>query len=68
MAWRCGKCDGLPVPEHHRTCALRTTPVPTERPIRVDASTPEKQAQLVELLRRDLPAPSPAEVPEQAKK
>jgi hypothetical protein len=22
-AWRCGKCDGLKVPEHHRTWPLR---------------------------------------------
>ena len=52
--FRCGKCEGLPVPEHHRTCPLRETPAPTGEPIRVGASTPEKQAQLVDLIRRDL--------------
>lgn len=28
MAWRCGKCDGLDVPEHHWSCPLRTSPPP----------------------------------------
>lgn len=26
---RCGKCDGLPVPEHHPSCPLRSSPAPT---------------------------------------
>lgn len=52
--WRCGKCEGLAVPEHHRTCPLRETPAPTTAPIRVDASTPEQQERLKELIRRDL--------------
>jgi len=23
MAWRCGRCDGIDVPFHHRTCLHR---------------------------------------------
>ena len=38
MTWRCGKCDGLNVPEHHRSCPKRTSPPPTGRVIDVPAS------------------------------
>ena len=57
MTWLCGKCEGLPVPEHHRTCPLRTSLVPGSVPIRVDASSPEAQERLITLLRKDLLSP-----------
>lgn len=50
--WRCGKCEGLPVPEHHRTCPQRATPAPAGPVVRVDASTPAAQARLIALLTR----------------
>jgi hypothetical protein len=55
--WRCGKCDGLPVPEHHRTCPLRVAHVPDGPVVRVRADTPELQRRLATLIRRDLEPP-----------
>lgn len=52
MAFRCGKCDGLPVPEHHRTCPQRESPPPAGPVIRVPVSTEAQQQQLIELVKR----------------
>lgn len=54
MAWRCGKCEGLPVPEHHRSCSLRIAPIPRGRPIHVDASSAEAQERLVSMLSEEM--------------
>ena len=55
--WRCGKCEGMNVPEHHWSCQMRIRPAPIASPIHVNAAKPEKQAPLIALIKGALARP-----------